>query len=358
MRVLFVSRPAEGGMKRHLELLQRELKSRGVDTAVAGPDGGDGTRYSCDVADGIRPRSDLLARRQIKAAISHFRPDLIHYHGFKAALLGRSLRTGEVPAVCTLHGFMLRDGAYRHLGALMVAAERWQSHRTRAYIAVSDALKRHYVQSVGLPEAKITVIPNPVDVPAGERKSLRPARTVQVVGTSGRLVPEKGIDMLIDALRILGGTAPIQLLIAGEGPEREQLERRVKASNLESKVTFLGHVDDMNSFFETLDIYVQPSVSEGFGMACAEAMAAGVPVLVSDAGGLAELAGYGEFGLVFRAGCVEELSDALALLLAEEGLRDDLGAKGRQSILTRFSPSVVADRTVTLYRSVVAGTAR
>ncbi len=351
--MLFVSRPAEGGIRRHLKLLRCELKSRGVDIAVAGPDASEAATYPCNITDGIHPGSDFVACRQIREAISHFGPDVVHYHGFKAALLGRSLNVDGIPAVCTLHGFMLRDGIYKRVGPLMAAVERWQSRRTDAYIAVSNALKQHFVQSVGLPEAKIVVIPNPVEVPPVEAIGSRPAGSLQVIGTSGRLVREKGLDTLIDAVKALGDAAPVLLRVAGDGPAREELQQRVRKHHLESKVTFLGYVDDMYGFFAGIDVYVQPSVSEGFGLACAEAMAMGIPVVVSDAGGLSELAGHGEFGLVFPTGRTEALSQAISRLLADKELRDELGQKGRESILLRFSPAGVADKTLALYQSIL-----
>jgi glycosyltransferase involved in cell wall biosynthesis len=181
-----------------------------------------------------------------------------------------------------------------------------------------------------------------------------------VVGYVGRLVPEKGVDVLIRALAQVGTASVWRLEIIGQGPERESLERLARSLNIGDRVAFTGQVPStrMPAFYQELDALVLPSRTrpnwkEQFGRAVIEAMACGVPVIGSDSGFIPGAVGDG--GLIFPEGSVAALAAHLRTLMQDEALRRQLGERGRERVLARFTHAQVAAQTVAVYREMVGG---
>jgi glycosyltransferase involved in cell wall biosynthesis len=185
-----------------------------------------------------------------------------------------------------------------------------------------------------------------------------PPRAETRIGYAGRLVPEKGADLLICALARL--ETSWQLDIVGQGPERARLERLAQRLGVFDHVAFLGQIPStqMPAFYPTLDVLVVPSRTlpnwkEQFGRVILEAMACGVPIIGSDSGAIpGVIAGS---GLVFPEGDAEALADRLQTLIRDPALRRELGARGRRRVLESFTHAQVAAQTVEVYRSMLAG---
>jgi glycosyltransferase involved in cell wall biosynthesis len=177
-----------------------------------------------------------------------------------------------------------------------------------------------------------------------------------VIGYVGRLVPEKGVDVLLRASARLGGEW--RLAIAGAGPLRSHLETLAHHLGLADRVFFDGHVSSarMPAYYRELDALVLPSLSrpnwvEQFGRVLIEAMAAGVPVVGSDCGEIPRV--VGEAGLVFPEGDVTALHDCLARLMRDRELWSHLARRGRERVLARFTQAEIARKTVAVYRELV-----
>ncbi|HET92076.1 MAG TPA: glycosyltransferase family 4 protein [Chloroflexi bacterium] len=177
-----------------------------------------------------------------------------------------------------------------------------------------------------------------------------------VVGYVGRLVPEKGVDVLIRAVAGLGGTW--RLVIVGAGPERERLEAQVRRLGLEDRVVFEGAIASvrMPALYRELDVLVLPSRSrpnwvEQFGRVLIEAMACGVPVVGSDCGEIPTV--IGDAGLVFAEGDAAALQQCLARLVRDLDLWADLSRRGRERVQTSFTQAQVAVQTVAVYRELM-----
>ena len=149
-----------------------------------------------------------------------------------------------------------------------------------------------------------------------------------------RLVPQKGIDVLIRALaQTTGATRDWTLTLVGDGPEREALERQVLQAGLQEKVHFLGYRPDPQTFLLQAGVFVLPSRFEGMPNALLEAMAAGLAVVVTDASpGPLEVVVNGVSGLVVPSDEPSALADALDRLAADPGLRERLGAAARATL--------------------------
>jgi glycosyltransferase involved in cell wall biosynthesis len=177
-----------------------------------------------------------------------------------------------------------------------------------------------------------------------------------VVGFVGRLVEEKGVDLLLDALAGLSGSWEGQ--IAGSGPEEARLRTLAHKLGLAGRVTFAGKVPavQMPEFYHRLDVLVLPSRTrpnwkEQFGRVLVEAMACGVPVIGSDSGEIPHVAGDG--GLIFPEGKVDALRACLAQLVDRPELRANLGRRGRERVLAHYTQAQIADQTYQVYRSVL-----
>lgn len=202
----------------------------------------------------------------------------------------------------------------------------------------------------------IEIFPHAVDL-ARYTSEVRVAQDVPrpVVGFVGRLVPEKGVDDLVDAVAMLGTGS---LLVVGDGPERDALEKR--AAGLGVGARFLGAVphDDVPRIYAGMDVVAVPSRTtpgwkEQFGRIVIEANAAGVPVVASDSGELPATVAATGGGVVFPEGDVAALAEALGRLAGDADAARSLGENGRRGVEARFTPGAVGSRLLTFLLSVI-----
>jgi len=179
-----------------------------------------------------------------------------------------------------------------------------------------------------------------------------------VLGTAGRLVPLKGIVYLIRALTVLRRVMPgVRLEVAGSGPERPSLEREAQLHDLGGNVSFLGWQMDLSRFMAGWDLYVQPSLGEPFGVAALEAMAAGLPVVCTAAGGLPEFVEHGRTGWLVPPRDPAALADRVCALLLDPEQRRRMGAAGRARVREHFSEDRMVRAISKIYDEVLtAGT--
>jgi glycosyltransferase involved in cell wall biosynthesis len=179
-----------------------------------------------------------------------------------------------------------------------------------------------------------------------------------MIGYAGRLVAEKGVDLLIRALAQLPGMWRLE--VVGQGSERESLERLVRSLNLADRVSFTDQIPStrMAAFYRELDVLVVPSRTkanwkEQFGRVITEAMACGVPVIGSDSGAIPGVIGDG--GLIFPEDNAAALLDCLRRLMQDEVLRCQLAENGRARVLKNYTHAQVAAHTVAVYRAMLDG---
>jgi glycosyltransferase involved in cell wall biosynthesis len=181
-----------------------------------------------------------------------------------------------------------------------------------------------------------------------------------VIGFVGRLVFEKGVDLLLEAVAALPGAW--RLVLCGGGPERERLQRLARQLGVGDRVFFDKWIPStqMPGYYDQLDALVLPSRTmsnwkEQFGRTLVEGMACGLPVVGSDSGEILNV--IGDAGLIFRENDAAELRRHLLHLQQQPGLRTELGRKGRQRVLERYTQAQVAAQTVDVYRQVMRETA-
>jgi len=197
---------------------------------------------------------------------------------------------------------------------------------------------------------------------AGPGKDIRSEfgidRTAKVIGIVGRLAEQKGHAYLLEAFRqVLDNCTDrnIILLIVGDGPLREKLNRTAHKLSLENHVVFAGFRRDMEHVYPALDMLLVPSIFEPFGNVAVEGGAYGIPVIASSVGGLPEALMHGESGLLVPPRDAEKLAGAITHLLEYPDVAQQLGAHGREFATTYFTSKRVADEVVAVYDSMLGG---
>jgi glycosyltransferase involved in cell wall biosynthesis len=224
--------------------------------------------------------------------------------------------------------------------------------RRAAGLVVHSRFMRSVALANGLPAERVTVIP--LFVPPTDGLSTPARRTIAFVG---RIVREKGLDVLIEAL----SSCPDRwdgLLVAGEGWDRERCHRLVHRYGIGSKVEFLGHLDaaGVRGVFDAARVVAVPSRwPEPFGIVGLEAMAAGRPVVASGVGGIPEWLDDGRTGVLVPPGDPRALARALVSVLAEPGRAETMGAEGRRQI-ERFSPESHLRQLLAVYEQAAGAT--
>ncbi|MEO1069005.1 MAG: glycosyltransferase family 4 protein, partial [Cyanobacteria bacterium J06638_6] len=189
----------------------------------------------------------------------------------------------------------------------------------------------------------------------------RPARpslaSPPTVVFAGRLVWEKGIDVLVRAFVQVKAHCPeAQLMIAGDGPERDRINHQIEQLGLSESITLPGHLprSEMEEHFNQAWVQVVPSRwAEPFGMVAAEGMMRGTAVVASASGGLLEVVQNGETGLLVPPGAVDALAQALLTILGDRALAEKMGQAGRKIALARYSEAVFVDQFIHQYETLL-----
>jgi len=289
---------------------------------------------------------DLRAAFGLVGAMRAFRPDVVHCHSTKAGLVGRVVAAAlGVPALYTPHGTSWHYTGPR-LGTVQRALERALRRVTSQLLSVCPAEARAFVEEIGYDPARVRVVPNGVALPDPPTLAAARARVRRTLGIAqgelwqvfvGRLTPEKGADVLVDAAA--AGTGADGILVVGDGRDRTALETRARGAR--TQVRFVGYQADVSPFLAAGDVFVQPSRSEGLPFAALEAMAHALPVVSTGVGGLARA--VGDAGVIVPPADPTALAAALRALSADDGRRRALADAGRARVKREFGlPAMIA----------------
>ncbi|MEI6039974.1 MAG: glycosyltransferase family 4 protein [Candidatus Berkelbacteria bacterium] len=288
----------------------------------------------------MNSRSDFRAIGKIRKTIKHLVPDLIHVHGTRAGALGRMAAFGlGIPVIYTEHlwtrNFNLKNRALNylhHVGGWFFDLFTTQN------IAVSEAVKDFMIDNNISYAQKIRVIYNGIE-PTKVKANIFTKSDKEIwLGTVGTLIPLKGVQYLIAALPKVRKEFPeVRLEIIGDGPFKRELVGLTKKLKLQKFVKFAGFQADVEKSLAKLDIYVQPSTSESFGLAIVQAMSVGLPIVATRTGGIPELVVENRSGILVEPGQIKELSEAILKLLHDRGLAKKMGEMARRESVVRFN---------------------
>jgi glycosyltransferase involved in cell wall biosynthesis len=305
----------------------------------------------------IRPWDDLRALREVHRALDSLAPDLIAAHSSKAGILARiAARRLRVPVVFTVHGWAFTPGVPPVEARLYRLVERLVGPLASRIITVSEYDRRLGMEARIAPANRLVTVHNGMaDVPAMLRAdpARSPARMVMVA----RFGPQKDHPTLLRALAGLQHHA-WELDLIGEGPHFGQMEALARELGLGERVHFLGQRNDVDRRLAAAQISLLVTNWEGFPLSVLEAMRAGLPVLASDVGGIAESVRDGETGFLVRRGDVTQLRERIECLLSDPELRARLGANGRERFVRDFTLDVSVARTLAVYRDAIAAAGR
>lgn len=298
----------------------------------------------------ISRRRTLACAKALAEKLPSERPLILHAHLFHANLAARAaaMRLGAA-ARRGMHVLSTVHVAERRFRPWQFALDRITARHARAEICVSRAVALFQQERTGLPADFFRVIENGIDL---SRFSAAPDGKPAgfSVLSAGRLDPQKDYATLLRAWKSVEAALPqAQLTIAGEGPERGDLEGLIGALGLKN-VRLPGFVQNVPELLRGADVYVQPSAWEGFGLAVAEAMASALPVVASDADSLPELVAHNKTGLIVPKGKPEEFARAILEVLNDRTRAAALGQAARAAALARFSVERMVGEYATLYR--------
>lgn len=277
-----------------------------------------------------------------------FNPDLVHAHWWFPNGLAATwvARMAGIPLVTTLHGTDVRMArnisvsrpAFRHVmqhSAAVTAVSRWLAAEAQSVVSMQPPI--------------VAPMPVATDLFAPAASGGRQRRLLFV----GRLMPQKGIDLLIEALSQLPND--IGLDVVGDGPDRSALAARTASLGLNNRVTFHGAVKQpaLAVFYQRALALVVPSSEEGLGLVAVEAQLCETPVVAFDSGGLPDVVQHDRTGILVRDRSAAALAAAIRSMLERDDLGAALGAAGRLHALATFAPESVARRYADIYRSVI-----
>ncbi len=284
------------------------------------------------------------------------------YPAFISALLSRIL---EKPLMIKVGGGGEGNNDLRLMKSGRYPFGKWMLKtilKADRFIAISSQIEKELID-LGIPEGKIVPIPNGVEIPEAWKQDYKLNKPGRVV-FAGRLNPEKRCDLLIQAILKIINETSIHCDIFGDGPLKQPLGEEIDRLGLGSAIRLKGHREDLQDSLPEYDVFVLPSGAEGMSNALLEAMARGLPCVVSGIPPNRDLVdpehecgdpGEGEFqvgrcGLFFRPGDSKGLAEALQYLCDDEEVRRNIGVNARARIAGDFSIEGVAERYLALYR--------
>jgi len=292
--------------------------------------------------------------------------DLVHAHDWLVAYAASSLKNRcRLPLLTTIHATEhgRNRGIHTPAQRYIHQVEWWLTHESQKVICCSNYMEGEIKTIFNLPRDKIRTIPNGVNPdnlkpePFSEDWRLKFARPQEkMVLYVGRLVKEKGVDTLVEAIPHIVREYPgVKFVIAGRGPHQGEIMKKARELGIEEYMVFSGFVqdEDRNRLYACSDVAVFPSCYEPFGIVAIEAMAAGTPLVVGDTGGFREIVEHQVDGLKFNPGDVKDLAQCIIRLLKEERLAENLRLSGWQKVVSRYSWDNIARQTGSVYSEII-----
>ena len=390
MRVLrLITRLNIGGPSIQAITLSERLTPRGFITRLVHGSLGDGegdmryllspsanVEYLPRLGRELAPADDYAVFRRVSAIVRAFRPHVVHTHMAKAGAIGRAAAalynrsvapSERARVVHTYHGHVLEGYFSPAKTALFVGIERLLARSTDRIIAISPAIRDELLRDhrIGRPE-QYRVVPLGFDLSAlaslddraraAARRSLRIDESAHVVSTVGRLTAIKQHHLFLETARLVArADASTVFLIAGDGELRPALEETARDFGIADRVRFLGWQRDLAAIYGASDVFLLTSRNEGTPVALIESLAAGVPGVSTDVGGVRDVLddSVGPAGAVAPYGDSSALADAVAKFLADASLRRTLGERGRASVIARYGVDRLVDDIDALYHELL-----
>lgn len=380
-----IARLNVGGPALHVAYLTAGLAERGYDTTLVAGTVERGEESMAFVADskGVRveviedlhrsitPFRDARAVLQLARLIRSERPAILHTHTAKAGAVGRvaAVLAGSARppiVVHTFHGHVLRGYFNRVTTFGFRVLERLLARITTVLIAVSPEVRDDLVRLGVAPASKFVVIRLGIELDQrvgsdeAERRETRRVLGLAgdsfVVGWIGRMTAVKQTDLLVRVLQqLVARGVDAQLLLVGDGPDRDGLERYAHDLGVVKRCLFLGYQEDVSRYYNAIDALLLPSVNEGTPVSVIESLAAERPAVATRVGGTPDVIRDGVDGFLVDSNDAGAIAEKLAELARDPGRRAEMGAAGRERALQRYAVDRLVDDVDALYRRLLEG---
>ncbi len=293
--------------------------------------------------------------------------DIIHAHDWIVAFAAKTLKHAfKIPLVSTIHAtehgrnWGLHNDMQRYISSVewLLTYESWK------VICNSEYMKNEIKHVFQLPEDKISIIFNGVqqDKFNGIEKDFEFRRNFaleneKLIFFVGRLVQEKGVHILVDAApKVISGYNDVKFVIAGKGPQMDYLKHKVDSMGIAHKFYFTGYLseEDLQKLYKCVDMAVFPSLYEPFGIVALEAMAANVPVVVTDTCGLGEIVEHGVDGMKAYTGNANSLADCILAILFNHDLTEKMKVNAANKVQSIYNWDKISGQTINVYEEVIA----
>ena len=313
------------------------------------------------VAVGMRGPFDPRAAGRLLALLRRERIQIVHGHRTAANLAARVLgRLADVPVVIAGH-----DDTDLAMGLGGRLVETVTAPLSDAVVICSEAGRRYALETFHLGPGLVHTLPGAVDLREegadqarrdAVRRELGAGPQDLLVGTVGRLrEPKKGLSIFFPAARLLARDLPrVRFAVIGAGPDRARLEARAAEEGVSHRTVFAGQRRDIPVVLRALDLFVEPSIWEGFGLTVLEAMAAEAPIVATRVGALEELLTDGQTGLLVPVGDAAAMAAACAALLRDRDRAARLAAAARRRVASAYGIDRLVGEMTALYRVLLA----
>ena len=288
----------------------------------------------------------------IKNILKEQPPTIVHSHRYKenivAYLMSKYFK--GVKLIVTQHGMPENySNKINFIKHLKIQLNFWMVNKKfNRTVAVSNDLKNNMVDHYGFKENNIDVIHNGIELP--EKPLSGHKRKKFIIGSAGRLCTVKDFPLMIKiAKSVCGRTDKIFFRLAGDGPEREELQKLVCHYDIEEFFEFCGQVADISEFYRGLDIFINTSVHEGIPMSILEALAHGLPVIVPMVGGFCEIVENGKNGFIIENRMPDAFAEKCVLLYNNSSMYADMKQAAITIVNQKFSVNHMASQYYKLY---------
>ncbi|MEY4463140.1 MAG: hypothetical protein RLZZ81_111 [Pseudomonadota bacterium] len=276
---------------------------------------------------------DLLSIAILKYIIYKTKPDIIIAHGNRAINFSKFAKSQNIKLIGIAHNYSLKG--LRKCDFVIALTNHMQEF----------LLKNNFAQS------RIFILPNMINI----TKDFIPNKTYRkpiVIGVLARFVAKKGVDVFIKAIKILKEKKyDIQVVIGGNGEEKDNLIALSNKLNLQDQISFTGWVNDRDKFFKQIDIFCLPSLHEPFGIIVLEAMEASVPIVSTDTEGPTEIITNMKDGLICKAGSMEDLAEKIVYLIDTPLKAEEFSKNSYLTLKQNYDIKVVSKKLATLLRN-------
>lgn len=368
MRILLLTTHLNiGGISTYTVSLAKALKAKGEDVVVASSGGVLVSELTSGNISHIKINISTKSELSLKVLrgivdvykmVKRLNIDVIHSQTRVTQVVGFIVsKLCKVRLVTTCHGFFNKN-----MGRTLIPA--WGDR----VIAISDAVEKHLIKDFQVPKEKVSLIYNGIDIKKylrdfseQEKFDLKDSfgirRDHAVIGTIARFTPDKGHDILLQALyEILKEKPNVQLVFVGDGKERYKIIDQVQRLGLAENVIFVKPQINTVGILSVMDVFMfTPRRKEGLGIALLEAMASGKPVVATNVGGISSIVRDTVNGFLVKPSRHELLVEPVIRLLKDRALYQKMVQAGKETVIERFSINGMADKVQELYKEITRG---